>query len=43
LSVELNVELSLERFPRAQSLAMARVAELVAAGAGSTEQLKREF
>lgn len=40
---ELNVELSLERFPLAQSLAMARVAELVAAGAGSTEQLKREF
>ena len=40
---EVNVELSLERFPRAQSLAMARVAELVAAGVGSTEQLKREF
>jgi putative hydrolase of the HAD superfamily len=40
---ELNVEVSLERFPLAQSLAMARVAELVAAGAGSTEQLKREF
>lgn len=43
LSEELNVEVSLERFPLAQSLAMARVAELVAAGAGSTEQLKREF
>ena len=43
LSDELNVEVSLERFPLAQSLAMARVAELVAAGAGSTEQLKREF
>jgi HAD superfamily hydrolase (TIGR01549 family) len=43
LSAELNVEISLERFPLAQSLAMARVAELVAAGAGSTEQLKREF
>ena len=43
LSVELDVEMSLDRFPRAQSLAMARVAELVAAGAGSTEQLKREF
>lgn len=40
---ELNVEMSLERFPRAQSLAMARVAELVAGGAGSTEQLRREF
>lgn len=43
LSVELNIEISLDRFSRAQSLAMARVAELVAAGAGSTEQLKREF
>ena len=43
LSDELNVEVSLERFPLAQSFAMARVAELVAAGAGSTEQLKREF
>lgn len=40
---ELRIEISLERFPRAQALAMARVAELVAAGAGSTEQLKREF
>jgi putative hydrolase of the HAD superfamily len=40
---ELGIEISLERFPRAQSLAMALVAELVAAGAGSTEQLKREF
>lgn len=43
LRTELNVELSLERFARAESLAMARVAELVASGAGSTEQLKREF
>ena len=43
LSDELKIDLSLERFPRAQSLAMARVAELVAVGAGSTEQLKREF
>jgi putative hydrolase of the HAD superfamily len=43
LSKEVNVEVSLERFPLAQSIAMARVAELVAAGAGSTEQLKREF
>lgn len=40
---ELTIEISLEGFPRAQSLAMARVAELVAAGAGSTEQLKRQF
>jgi HAD superfamily hydrolase (TIGR01509 family) len=43
LNLELSIEMSLDRFPRAQSLAMARVAELVAAGAGSTEQLKREF
>ncbi|MEK6325793.1 MAG: HAD-IA family hydrolase [Acidobacteriota bacterium] len=43
LRLELSIEMSLDRFPRAQSLAMARVAELVAAGAGSTEQLKREF
>ena len=43
LSMELGIEMSLDRFPRAQSLAMARVAELVAEGAGSTEQLKREF
>ena len=43
LSAELTIEVSLERFPRAQSMAMARVAELVASGAGSTEQLKREF
>lgn len=43
LSMELGIEISLDRFPRAQSLAMARVAELVAEGAGSTEQLKREF
>ena len=43
LREELNVEMSIEGFPRAQWLAMSRVAELVAAGAGSTEQLKREF
>jgi len=43
LSMELGIEMSLDRFPRAQSLAMARVAELVAEGAGPTEQLKREF
>jgi putative hydrolase of the HAD superfamily len=40
---ELRIEISLDGFPRAQSLAMSRVAELVAAGAGSTEELKREF
>ena len=39
----LNVDINLDRFRYAQSLAMSRVAELVAAGAGSTEQLKREF
>jgi HAD superfamily hydrolase (TIGR01509 family) len=43
LSDELGIEISLDEFPRAQSLGMSRVAELVAAGAGSTEQLKREF
>lgn len=40
---KLNVDISLDKFQFAQSLAMSRVAELVAAGAGSTEQLKREF
>jgi len=39
----LNVNINLDKFRYAQSLAMSRVAELVAAGAGSTEQLKREF
>jgi putative hydrolase of the HAD superfamily len=39
----LNVDISLDKFRFAQSLAMSHVAELVAAGAGSTEQLKREF
>ncbi|HKA21733.1 MAG TPA: HAD family hydrolase [Blastocatellia bacterium] len=39
----LNIDISLAKFRFAQSLAMSRVAELVAAGAGSTEQLKREF
>ncbi len=43
LNDELGLEISLEKFPRAQSLAMSRVAELVAGGAGSTEELKREF
>ena len=40
---QLSIEISLDGFARAQWLGMARVAELVAAGAGSTEQLKREF
>ena len=39
----LGIELSADRFRRAQFLGMSRVAELVAAGAGSTEKLKREF
>ena len=39
----LEVDINLDKFRYAQSLAMSRVAELVAAGAGSTEQLKREF
>jgi len=43
LSASLDIHISLSRFPRAQSLGMARVADLVAAGAGTTEQLKREF
>ena len=43
LSEELSIAISLDGFKHAQSKAMARVAELVAAGAGSTEQLKREF
>ena len=43
LRLQFSIEMALDQFPRAQSLAMARVAELVEAGAGSTEQLKREF
>lgn len=39
----LGVQLDEEPFRHAQFLGMSRVAELVAAGAGSTEQLKREF
>lgn len=39
----LDLDISLDKFQFAQSLAMSRVAELVASGAGSTEQLKREF
>ena len=38
-----GVELNEGCFRRAQYLGMSRVAELVAAGAGSTEKLKREF
>ena len=40
---ELGCELVLDDFTRAQSIAMAEVARLVAAGAGYTEQLKRQF
>ena len=43
LNEELSIAISLEGFKRAQFKAMARVSELVAAGAGSTEQLKHEF
>ncbi len=43
LSEELGITASLEGFQRAQSMAMQRVAALVAEGAGSTENLKREF
>lgn len=43
LSEELGIAASLEGFQRAQSMAMQRVAALVAEGAGSTENLKREF
>ncbi|HKP88108.1 MAG TPA: HAD-IA family hydrolase [Blastocatellia bacterium] len=43
VGVEVGGDSSPENFRRAQYMAMARVAELVAAGAGSTESLKREF
>lgn len=43
VSSELSVELFADNFRKAQFLGMRRVAELVAAGAGSTETLKREF
>jgi putative hydrolase of the HAD superfamily len=43
LSAELRITASLEGFQHAQSIAMQRVAALVAEGAGSTENLKREF
>jgi HAD superfamily hydrolase (TIGR01509 family) len=40
---ELGIDLEASRFRHAQFLGMSRVAELVAAGAGSTETLKKEF
>jgi HAD superfamily hydrolase (TIGR01509 family) len=43
INEELDIELSASLFRRAQFLAMSRVAELVAAGVGSTEKLKRDF
>lgn len=43
LSDELGCKLALDRFPHAQSLAVATVARLAAEGAGTTEQLKRQF
>jgi putative hydrolase of the HAD superfamily len=43
LTDKFGSSLSTDRFPHAQSLAMQRVAQLVAEGAGSTEQLKRQF
>lgn len=43
LTDKLGASLSTDRFPHAQSLAMQRVAQLVAEGAGATEQLKRQF
>lgn len=43
INEELETPPSHDSFRRAQFLAMKRVAELVAAGAGSTENLKREF
>lgn len=43
LRQQIGVELAEPEFRRAQFLAMSRVAELVAEGVGSTEQLKRQF
>ena len=43
IKAELDIQLNVDRFRHAQFLGMSRVAELVAAGAGSTEKLKREF
>ena len=43
VGVEVGSNSSPDNFRRAQFVAMSRVAELVAAGVGSTENLKREF
>lgn len=43
IGFEITDDSSPDIFRRAQYVAMSRVAELVAAGAGSTENLKREF
>lgn len=43
IKAELKIDLKEDCFRHAQFLGMSRVAELVAAGAGSTEKLKREF
>ena len=43
IKISLGIQIDQERFRHAQFLGMSRVAELVAAGAGSTEKLKREF
>lgn len=43
LNAALGIQLNEDQFRQAQFLGMSRVAELVAAGAGSTEKLKREF
>jgi len=43
IKAELDIQMNVDRFRHAQFLGMSRVAELVAAGAGSTERLKREF
>ncbi|HET9530079.1 MAG TPA: HAD-IA family hydrolase [Blastocatellia bacterium] len=40
---ELGIELALDGFSLAQGRAMTRVAEMVAAGLGTTENLKRQF
>jgi len=40
---ELDCELALDGFPRAQSLAMTTVARLALEGAGTTDQLKAQF
>jgi putative hydrolase of the HAD superfamily len=43
ISAELRASPSMDNFRRAQYLAMLRVAQLVAEGAGSTEKLKAQF